>query len=118
MEAATHRTGRTLNGTWQFQLDPDGALTPATLSPDRTIPVPLPWQAAFPELQTYSGYAWYRRSFELAADQDLTQQLELKEKSKPIESSAKPTTKPKSSKPKATKPASSTPCGTFINPCK
>ncbi len=56
-----------LSGPWQFQLDPDGSLTLATLAPDRTIAVPLPWQAAFPELQAYSGYAWYRRSFDLAA---------------------------------------------------
>lgn len=59
------RQTTSLNGTWEFQLDPDGALTPTTLAPDRTIGVPLPWQAAFPELQTYSGYAWYRRSVEL-----------------------------------------------------
>jgi hypothetical protein len=25
----------------------------------------MPWQAAFPELQHYSGYAWYRRSVDL-----------------------------------------------------
>ena len=30
--------------------------------------MPLPWQAAFPDLQSYSGYAWYRREFELPAD--------------------------------------------------
>jgi len=54
-----------LAGTWQFQLDPDGTLTHASLAPDRSIAVPLPWQAAFPELATYSGYAWYRRSVEL-----------------------------------------------------
>lgn len=54
-----------LAGSWQFQLDPTGTLTVGDLAPDRTIPVPLPWQAAFPELERYSGYGWYRRSVEL-----------------------------------------------------
>jgi hypothetical protein len=57
-----------LSGQWQFQLDPDGSLTVASLAPDREIPVPLPWQAAFPDLQQYSGYAWYRRSVEVTDD--------------------------------------------------
>jgi hypothetical protein len=57
-----------LSGQWQFQLDPAGTLTVHTLEPDRLIPVPLPWQAAFPELQAYSGYAWYRRAVEVEAD--------------------------------------------------
>lgn len=57
-----------LSGSWEFQLDPEGALTVATLAPDRTIAVPLPWQAAFPELWDYSGYAWYRRVVELEPD--------------------------------------------------
>jgi len=56
-----------LSDTWQFQLDPQGRLTHATLAPDQTIAVPLPWQAAFPELQQYSGYAWYRRSIDLGS---------------------------------------------------
>jgi len=54
-----------LSGTWQFQLDPEGLLTPETLSPDREITVPLPWQVAFPELAQYSGYAWYRRTVDI-----------------------------------------------------
>ncbi len=57
-----------LAGDWQFQLDPEGTLTPDRLAPDRRIPVPLPWQAAFPELREYCGYAWYARSIELDAD--------------------------------------------------
>jgi hypothetical protein len=59
------RLTRSLAGTWQFELDPTGSLTPATLAPDRQIPVPLPWQAAFPDLQQYSGYAWYRTTIDL-----------------------------------------------------
>ena len=56
-----------LSGDWQFQLDPAGELDISSIRPDRTIPVPMPWQAAFPELRQYSGYAWYRRDFELDA---------------------------------------------------
>ncbi|MFN8496318.1 MAG: glycoside hydrolase family 2 TIM barrel-domain containing protein [Anaerolineae bacterium] len=59
------RLQRSLAGQWQFQLDPAGALTVATLSPDRDIPVPMPWQAAFPDLQRYNGYAWYRREVDV-----------------------------------------------------
>src|SRR5689334_11806453 len=62
------RQSRSLAGSWQFQLDPDGTLTVDTLAPDREIQVPLPWQAAFPDLQQYSGYAWYRRYIELDDD--------------------------------------------------
>src|SRR6476660_6414394 len=59
------RNVRSLSGTWQFQFDPEGSLTLDSLSPDREITVPLPWQAAFPEYQQYSGYAWYRRAFDV-----------------------------------------------------
>jgi hypothetical protein len=52
-----------LSGEWQFQIDPTGDLTPTTIHPDRAITVPLPWQAAFPELRSYSGFAWYRHEF-------------------------------------------------------
>ena len=62
------RSSRSLAGSWQFQLDPDGSLTVATLAPDREIPVPLPWQAAFPDLRRYSGFAWYRREVDLPAE--------------------------------------------------
>ena len=61
------RTTTTLNGTWQFQLDPAGELAADTLQPDRNITVPMPWQAAFADLQQYSGYAWYQRSFVIEA---------------------------------------------------
>ena len=59
------RIQSSLAGTWEFQVDPEGTLDLATIAPDRNITVPLPWQAAFPDLQQYSGYAWYRRTFEL-----------------------------------------------------
>ncbi len=59
------RSQRSLAGTWQFKVDPEGSVTPETLVPDREIAVPLPWQVAHPDLQTYSGYAWYRHTFNI-----------------------------------------------------
>src|SRR6478735_8558221 len=62
------RNERSLSGAWEFQLDPDGSLTVDSLTPDRQIQVPMPWQAAFPELQRYSGYGWYRRAIEFGEE--------------------------------------------------
>ncbi|MBZ0287864.1 MAG: glycoside hydrolase family 2, partial [Anaerolineae bacterium] len=62
------RVQESLAGSWQFQIDPEGLVRVDHLTPDREIPVPLPWQAAFPELETYSGYAWYVRDVEVDAD--------------------------------------------------
>jgi hypothetical protein len=59
-----------LAGDWEFQVDPAGVLDVKSIDPDRTIPVPLPWQAAIPELRRYAGYAWYRRTFEVDGDLD------------------------------------------------
>jgi hypothetical protein len=59
------RQVRSLAGLWQFQLDPQGSLEISKFKAEREIQVPLPWQVAFPDLQQYSGYAWYRREFEL-----------------------------------------------------
>ncbi|MFL5733132.1 MAG: glycoside hydrolase family 2 protein [Chloroflexia bacterium] len=63
-----NRKSRSLAGSWQFQLDPDGTLTVQSLSPDREIQVPMPWQAACPDLEHYGGYAWYRLHVDLAKD--------------------------------------------------
>ncbi len=41
-----------LNGDWEFQLDPDGTQTLESIAPDRTIVVPMPWQAAFHRAST------------------------------------------------------------------
>lgn len=62
------RLERSLAGSWDFQLDSEGTVQIGNLAPDRQIPVPLPWQVAFPELDQYSGYAWYVTSFDLDAD--------------------------------------------------
>ena len=61
------RITTTLNGIWEFQLDPAGELAAAALQPDRSITVPMPWQAAFADLQRYSGYAWYQRNLDIDA---------------------------------------------------
>ena len=53
-----------LDGDWQFTVDPARSLDPAGLAGAdlRTIQVPGPWQAQFPDLRDYTGLAWYRRS--------------------------------------------------------
>lgn len=61
------RLHRSLAGRWRFQLDPEGVLQAGQLQPDREITVPMPWQAALPELERYSGYGWYQTTFELDA---------------------------------------------------
>lgn len=61
------RTQQSLSGSWQFGIDPEGTGTPVSVHFDRRITVPMPWQAVFPDLQHYSGYAWYRRSIHLDA---------------------------------------------------
>lgn len=62
------RETASLDGVWQVRLDPDDrGESDAWWRPDapfdRALPVPLAWQAAGPELRTYAGVAWYRRSF-------------------------------------------------------
>jgi len=61
------RQQRSLAGNWRFQLDPEGNLQLDQVRGEREIAVPLPWQAALPELERYSGYGWYQREFELDA---------------------------------------------------
>src|SRR3954471_24218426 len=59
------RKQRSLSGVWQFQPDAEGTMQVETLTLNREIPVPMPWQAAFPDLERYSGYAWYRTTIDL-----------------------------------------------------
>ncbi len=59
------RLQRSLAGQWAFQLDPEGALGVNQLQPEQQITVPLPIQAAFPELEHYSGYSWVQTTFDL-----------------------------------------------------
>jgi len=53
-----------LSGDWEFQVDPTGKLDVASIRPDRIIRVPQPWQAAFPDLRRYSGYAFASASIQ------------------------------------------------------
>lgn len=50
-----------LDGPWQFQIDPVGKLTLEDISEWRTIQVPGPWQAQFDDLRLVAGVGWYRR---------------------------------------------------------
>jgi hypothetical protein len=62
-----------LDGDWQFTVDPARSLDPAGLAGAdlRTIQVPGPWQAQFPDLRDYTGLAWYRCSFRWRAPERL-----------------------------------------------
>ncbi|MFL5802157.1 MAG: glycoside hydrolase family 2 protein [Roseiflexaceae bacterium] len=65
------RTCISLDGYWDFFVDPEQRLTPQSLDRDsarRDIVVPGPWQAQLDDLRDYSGVAWYRRSFDLTTD--------------------------------------------------
>jgi hypothetical protein len=59
-----------LDGIWQFAVDPSDSFAPDTLGAAslRDIRVPGPWQAQFDDLRDYSGVAWYRRDFAVNAD--------------------------------------------------
>ena len=60
-----------LDGSWEFFLDPMQRLHESTLQDagaPRHIRVPGPWQAQFDDLRQYSGTAWYRRQFEWPLD--------------------------------------------------
>ena len=59
------RTQTSLDGSWDFQIDPDGRRDIDQVDEWRTIQVPAPWQAQFDDLRQYSGAAWYRRRFQV-----------------------------------------------------
>jgi hypothetical protein len=50
-----------LDGSWQFQIDPAGTLTLSDINEWRTIQVPAPWQAQLDDLRLVAGVGWYRR---------------------------------------------------------
>lgn len=56
-----------LDGSWQFQIDPVGGHEVTAIQEWRTAQVPLPWQAQFEDLRHTSGVGWYRRTFTLDA---------------------------------------------------
>ncbi|MCS6827013.1 MAG: beta galactosidase jelly roll domain-containing protein, partial [Caldilinea sp.] len=57
-----------LDGLWDFQVDPAGGDDVASIREWRTARVPAPWQAQFDDLRHYSGIAWYRRRFDWQGD--------------------------------------------------
>jgi len=59
-----------LDGTWDFQIDPTGTLSPSDFDAWRTIQVPGPWQAQFDDLRLVAGAGWYRRCIEIPLDWD------------------------------------------------
>src|SRR5437868_6347589 len=78
------RRTQSLSGIWEFGIVKEdstvrdstvrgstghGTYTLTSLKLDRQIEVPSAWQATFPDLEHYSGYAWYRRELDIDADQ-------------------------------------------------
>jgi hypothetical protein len=59
----TTRTQTTLDGAWDFQMDPGQSTDISAISEWRTAQVPMPWQAQFDDLRLVDGTAWYRRRF-------------------------------------------------------
>lgn len=57
-----------LDGLWDFQIDPAGGDDATRIQEWRTARVPAPWQAQFDDLRHYSGVAWYRRRFDWQGD--------------------------------------------------
>ncbi len=57
-----------LDGAWQFQIDPQNTLTLDQITIWRTIQVPAPWQAQFDDLHLSAGVGWYRRTVDVPAD--------------------------------------------------
>ena len=63
----TNRKRISLDGIWQFQIDPSDGRTLADMQKIanwRDAIVPLPWQAQFDDLRHTSGTAWYRKTVE------------------------------------------------------
>ena len=60
---------QSLDGFWQFVVDPEGTLKVTDLSRVtdwRQIRVPLSWNAQFADLRDYRGVAWYRKLVTIA----------------------------------------------------
>ena len=65
-----------LNGTWDFQFDPQnsgekaGWYVPGKIQFNQKIVVPFPWESKLSGIERpdYKGVAWYRRSFDLPSN--------------------------------------------------
>lgn len=66
----TDRFHQSLDGQWQFFLDPMASLNVASLQKTTgiQIQVPAPWQSQSADLQHYTGVAWYRRSVNIPSN--------------------------------------------------
>ena len=53
-----------LDGAWDFQIDPSDGDDILSLKEWRTVQVPMPWLAQFDDLRQYNGTAWHRRRFD------------------------------------------------------
>jgi beta-galactosidase/beta-glucuronidase len=62
------RPSISLDGSWQFQIDPAGTYALDQITAWRTITVPGPWQARFDDLRLTAGVGWYRRTVDVPAD--------------------------------------------------
>jgi hypothetical protein len=60
------RNRLSLDGTWQFWVDPRQEYAPDSLPGDPLeVVVPAPWQTQHESLRDYSGTGWYRHGFDL-----------------------------------------------------
>lgn len=57
-----------LDGAWDFQIDPNDGDDIFAIKTWRTAHVPMPWQAQFDDLRNFSGTTWHRRRFHFNGD--------------------------------------------------
>ncbi len=62
------RQSISLDGPWQFQIDPAGKMTVDQITSWRETHVPGPWQSQFDDLRLTPGVGWYRRSILISSD--------------------------------------------------
>lgn len=62
------RTHISLDGSWDFQYDPEAHEDIRAITSWRSAQVPMPWQAQFADLRHSSGVGWYRRFFTLTEE--------------------------------------------------
>ncbi len=62
------RTRLSLDGAWDFQMDPNDGTDVSSIQTWRTAQTPMPWQAQFDDLRQANGTAWYRRHFDYTPD--------------------------------------------------
>ena len=69
MKYVSLRWKMSLDGNWRFKIDPHNKglserwYIPANFKNWWKIEVPYCWQAQFPTLRNYHGWAWYQKDF-------------------------------------------------------